>query len=312
MPGRGTPWRKGKGKRGRIAEHDIEDDSVESIDIKDGTIQEVDLDSALQAKVNSTGGHAIQDEGTPLTQQSNMNFTGAGVTATFGAEDTTIVDIPGGGGGGGVDVNTEFRFYDDFIYNTFPTTTDRWDTSGGIGVGWSTVITAIGGQISKNSAGEGASVLRLNLNENSLVDVSKNFICRWRTKSAVVSLIAVRQGLVPANSFPGGIFPFVTVTTPYIWFRSDGTGVTTNWQCDTHDGSTLNTADSGVAIDTAFHLFEVERTGTTITFRIDGSVVASFTTNLPIGNLQMTYIVQDGENVQKTQFVDTAELQNDL
>jgi len=302
MPGRGQPWKKG----GHI------DDTVDSGDIVDGTIQEADLDTALQSKVNSTGGHVIQEEGTPLTQQANLNFTGAGVTATVGGENTTIVTIPGGGGsGGGVDVNTEFRFYDEFIYNTFPTTTDHWDTQGGIGV-WSTVITAIGGQISKNSAGEGASTLRLNVNENSLVDVSKNFICRWRTKSAVVSLIAVRQGLIPANSFPAGVFPFVTVSTPYIWFRSDGTGVTTNWQCDTHDGSTLNTADSGVAIDTAFHLFEVERTGTTITFRIDGSVVASFTTNLPIGSLQSIYTVMDGENVQKTQFVDTAELQNDL
>ena len=311
MPGRGTPWRKGKGKRGRIAEHDIEDDSVESIDIKDGTIQEVDLDSALQAKVNSTGGHAIQDEGTPLTQQSNLNFTGAGVTATFGAEDTTIVDIPGGGGsGGGVDVNTEFRFYDEFIYNVFAPN-DKWETAGGIGA-WLTTVSAIGGVVEKATAGESTSTLRLNVNQNSLVNVAKDFICRWRTKSAVVSLVAIRQGLITANGFPAGTFPFGTENTPYIWFASDGTGVTTNWLCETHDGSLQNSTDSGVAIDTAFHLFEVERTGTTITFRIDGSVVASFTTNLPIGNLQMTYIVQDGENVQKTQFVDTAELQNDL
>jgi len=303
MPGRGRPWRGvGEGNPDRIGTGAI----------ADGSITEADLDSSVASKLNQ-GGHAIQDEGTPLTQQANMNFVGDGVVATVGGENTTIVTIPGGGGGGGgaADVNTEFRFYDEFLYNTFPTSTDHWDTQGGIG-SWSTVITAIGGQISKQSAGEGASTLRLNLNENSLINVAKDFICRWRTKSAVVSLIAVRQGLIPANSFPGGTFPFSTENTPYIWFASDGTGATTNWLCETHDGSTQNSTDSGVAIDTSFHLFEVERTGATITYRIDGSVVASFTTNLPTGNLQMLYMVQDGENVGKTQFIDTAEIQNTL
>ncbi len=48
MPGRGTPWRGvGQGKQDRIAGGEIED----------GSISEVDLDSALQAKVNSGGGN---------------------------------------------------------------------------------------------------------------------------------------------------------------------------------------------------------------------------------------------------------------
>jgi hypothetical protein len=44
-------------------------------------------------------GHVIEDEGTPLTARANLNFTGAGVTAT----DTggkTVVTIPGGGAAG--------------------------------------------------------------------------------------------------------------------------------------------------------------------------------------------------------------------
>lgn len=44
------------------------------------------------------GGHTIQDEGTPLTQRTNLNFVGAGVTATDDAgNDATVVTIPGGG-----------------------------------------------------------------------------------------------------------------------------------------------------------------------------------------------------------------------
>ncbi len=46
MPGRGDPWREG----GHV------DDTIISEDIKDGSISEADLDSALQAKVNSGGG----------------------------------------------------------------------------------------------------------------------------------------------------------------------------------------------------------------------------------------------------------------
>jgi len=46
------------------------------------------------------GGHTIEDEGTPLTQRTNLNFVGAGVTVTDDAgNDATVVTIPGGGGG---------------------------------------------------------------------------------------------------------------------------------------------------------------------------------------------------------------------
>jgi hypothetical protein len=47
-------------------------------------------------------GHVIEDEGTPVTQRSNINFTGPGVSvADSGGK--TVVTIAGGGGGGGFD-----------------------------------------------------------------------------------------------------------------------------------------------------------------------------------------------------------------
>jgi hypothetical protein len=46
------------------------------------------------------GGHTIKDEGTSLTQRTNLNFVGAGVTVTDDAgNDASVVTIPGGGGG---------------------------------------------------------------------------------------------------------------------------------------------------------------------------------------------------------------------
>lgn len=87
MPGRGQPWKKG----GHV------DETIDSGDIIDGTIKEVDLDSALQSKVNSAGGHEVLDEGISLAQRARIDFVGDGVTASDGIEDTTTVTIAGGG-----------------------------------------------------------------------------------------------------------------------------------------------------------------------------------------------------------------------
>ncbi len=118
MPGRGRSWRGvGEGNPDRIG----------TAAIADGSITEADLDSNITSKLNQ-GGHAIQDEGTPLTQQSNMNFVGAGVIATTGGEDTTIVTIPGGGGG--FNAVTTFRYFDDFAYNGTANILLVWDQFG--------------------------------------------------------------------------------------------------------------------------------------------------------------------------------------
>lgn len=49
----------------------------------------------------ASGGHVIEDEGTPLASRSSLNFTGAGVTVTDDSEnDVTVVTINTGGEGG--------------------------------------------------------------------------------------------------------------------------------------------------------------------------------------------------------------------
>jgi hypothetical protein len=50
------------------------------------------------------GGHTIEDEGTPLTQRTKLNFVGAGVTVTDDSgDDATVVTISSGGGTGTVE-----------------------------------------------------------------------------------------------------------------------------------------------------------------------------------------------------------------
>lgn len=53
----------------------------------------------IQKSLSGGGGHVVQDEGTPLTQRANLNFAGAGVTATDDAgNNATVVTIPGATG----------------------------------------------------------------------------------------------------------------------------------------------------------------------------------------------------------------------
>lgn len=55
-----------------------------------------------KVSVAGDGYATIQDEGTPLTQRSTVNFTGAGVTCTDSGGITVCTIAGGGGGGGGV------------------------------------------------------------------------------------------------------------------------------------------------------------------------------------------------------------------
>jgi hypothetical protein len=63
------------------------------------TVLKVDATGGqLFINIHNLDGHVIEDEGTPLTQRSTINFTGAGVTVTDTGDKTTV-NVTGGGGG---------------------------------------------------------------------------------------------------------------------------------------------------------------------------------------------------------------------
>jgi len=302
MPGRGQPWKKG----GHI------DDTIDTGDIVDGTIKEEDLDSSVTAKLNSAGGHAIQDEGTPLTQQSNMNFTGAGVTATFGAEDTTIVDIPGGGGGGidrenVADPFTDFYFYDEFFYPT-PSTglNTHYEKVGSFSVPQDVE----GGQVQVATTSVVNNVARVNLcgAGNVPIDVTKNFRIVWRTRKTISgdATQAFEIGLYNdgGGGYPGGTFPFAFDVGNSIRFVSTGTG---NWFAETDDNITPTSNDTGVIDDATFHVFEIRSNpaGPNIEFLIDNNVVHTATTNLPTGRMAGYATVQTNITNQRNIMIDS-------
>jgi len=60
-------------------------------------LYDADYDGITTPSTDSGGGHTIQDNGTPLTQRSNLNFIGATLTDNS-TDDATVVTITGGGG----------------------------------------------------------------------------------------------------------------------------------------------------------------------------------------------------------------------
>ena len=267
MPGRGQYWKKG----GLI----------------DESVKEEDLSLALQAKVNSAGGHTIQDEGSPLTQRGNLNFIGAGVVASDGIEDTTDVTIAGGGGGllreDIADPFTDFWFYDEFFYPNPASQLPHYETSV---ASINATTSAIGGQIDYNTTGVANNVARLNIcgAGMQLVDSTKRLImkCRVQLPNVSVATNGLMVGFFTAQSNgPGGTFPFGVKTNDGLGFLLDGAG---NIKTYSDDGITPETTDSGVAQDNSMHVYEIDfdPAGTpTITYKIDGATVKSQTTNLP-------------------------------
>jgi len=59
-----------------------------------------DPQNPIISSTGGGGGHTIEDEGTPFTQRTKLNFVGAGVTVTDDVgDDATVVTIPSGGSG---------------------------------------------------------------------------------------------------------------------------------------------------------------------------------------------------------------------
>ncbi len=297
MPGRGQPWKEG----GHI------DDTITGDDVKDGSITEADLDSALAVKVNS-GGHEILEEGGSLPQRGRLDFVGAGVVASDGIEDTTTVTIAGGGGLTReliANPNTDMYLYDEFFYPVPSTGLAIHYETAGI---FSAPTNVLHGQVQFQTTAVANNVSRINTCGAGLLamDPTKNFRIVWRARKSTSDVnIAVLLGAYKdGGSKPAGVFPFASPQPDHVFFRSDGTG---NWFAQTHDGITPTNTDTGVASDTLFHTFEIrsDPSGPNIEYLIDGAIVATHTTNLPNDNVAIFAGVQTGTTSAKSIVVDS-------
>jgi len=124
----------------------------------DATLSGSGTDADPLSVIGGTGGgHVIEDEGTPLTQRTNLNFVGSGVAVTDDAgNDATVVTISGGGSGtpGGSDTQVQFNDGGAFgadaglIYNK---TTDALTVAGSVLTPEVKAISSAGVDVHNNS-----------------------------------------------------------------------------------------------------------------------------------------------------------------
>ena len=257
-------------------------------------------------------GHAIEDEGSPITDRPILNFVGAGVVASDDGEKT-VVTIAGGGGGGlaRIDVANPFTdhyLYDEFYYPTPAQLDNHYVKNGSFAV----PSQVVSGQVAFTvPTTNNITHIRTCGGGLSAIEANKKFRFVVRAQMFNNTLHAQLINLfVDGGQLPAGSYPFTTNPNPYIQFFLDAGN---NWIARTHNGTTPNSTDTGVAGDTAMHTFEIisDPAVPNIVFKIDDVIVATFTTNLPTGLMTMYIANMNGAASSKTMNVDTMFLFNE-
>ena len=209
---------------------------------------------------------------------------------------------------------TDFYLYDEFFYpDPGVGLTQHYEVLQGGAMSAPTNV--IGGQVQFQTGNSANSITRINTCGAGLlaIDSTVNFRLAVRLRKAAsaanhATLISLYSD---QGSRPGGTFPFASDQPPNIQFRGDGTA---NWFAETDNGGGgTNSIDTGVASDTAFHVFEIRSNPgvPNIEFLIDNSIVATVTTNLPSANMGMFIGVQTSNTGVESIVVDSMFLYSD-
>lgn len=184
---------------------------------------------------------------------------------------------------------TVYYFYDDFVGSNYD---NRWWTARGTG-----------GSITTQTYG----IVRVRANANLNYEFYQNDLCdfsvaklavqtaRWRISAA--SLMSGEVGFEAASPDSG---------SNWICFIYDSdTG--SNWYVQSASGGSVTTTNTGVAADTSYHEFKISCTSTELTFFLDGTLVATVTTNIPTNLLQPYVFVVSKTGTTRDVFLDYIE-----
>ena len=110
-------------------------------------------------------------------------------------------------------------------------------------------------------------------------------------------------GLFEAGAFPTDYSePNIDCAEFFIDVNTDA-----NYACRTFDGGEEQTS-SGVAVDTAYHKFEIVWSETSIIFLIDDAVVATHATQIPDSPLGLVYLVKAEAAAEKSMDIEFVEV----
>ena len=110
-------------------------------------------------------------------------------------------------------------------------------------------------------------------------------------------------GLFEAGAFPTDYSePNIDCAEFFIDVETDA-----NYACRTFDGGEEQTS-SGVAVDTAYHKFEIIWAETSVLFLIDDDVVATHSTRIPDSPLGLVYLVKAEAAAEKSKDIEYVEI----
>lgn len=127
--------------------------------------------------------------------------------------------------------------------------------------------------------------------------------CTWTFKTGTVITVARWWVVLNDTGAPAPFNADDPAGANLMGFRYSTAAGDTTWRCVTKDGTTLGNTDSGVTVvaDTRYEMAIDATVAGTVTFYINGALVATRTTNLPTNgaSLQMFCGVRTLENVSK-------------
>lgn len=253
------------------------------------------LDGGTRLKPLTEGGHIIEDEGTPLPQQPNLNFVGDGVVAADSG-GKSVVTIPGSGGGGpqsikpidiAVGLNHEW-LYDAFFYTILTDLLNHGYTK--VGSGTLAFSSALG---------------KLTITTTNLTGGSSEIqtVQAWKINNPLLKDDIFWRARVEVQNNAGGAVRFAYVgfiqsavenqtllvnalnaMNDSIAFISSEAQSSNFWTCMTQDGGVRTLTNTTVDSRNTIKKMEIRSIANgDIEFLIDGVVVATHSTNIPEG-----------------------------
>jgi len=191
---------------------------------------------------------------------------------------------------------------DDFFYDAEPVT--KYDTDGTFGT-----VTGSGGIVdwtTGTSAGNRAGIANA---ANGTVDPTKKLVIKARAGIGVADDEELFAFIGATEALPTAADPPVEADDA-IYFRLVETTADANWFAVTRESTTETAVDTGIAIDTALHDFEIVLNSGSAVFKIDGVQVATSSTNLPLVALLPLVKIVTGDTDAKEIKVDSLTVSN--
>jgi hypothetical protein len=179
-------------------------------------------------------------------------------------------------------LRSKLIFYDDFLGNAYNNRT--WGGTATV----KTLLDLVEGGVLRigTSATSGSTAYNDWASARSLL-VSKNVLMEAKCRAVQSTYIYIEIGL----NYDG--------SNRIMFYADESSGGSATWKAFSQSAGASTAVDTGVALDTGWHIFRIECSSTAVKFYIDEVLVATVTTNIPTLHLSPRFLVMAKENAEK-------------